>query len=298
MQIPLFIQRKWNKGKGPLKLFWWRYNFPTQLNFGDEITPIIINKLWGYKCKWSDINECNLAGAGSILEKLIRDHKNNNIIKVWGSGFMHKGDFIKNCGGLDFYAVRGRLSSRRIKIGHKITIGDPGLLVNLVFKKTKKVRYKVGVVAHYIDSEHPILKKIKSNKDYLIIDPLQSPEKVIKDITSCRLILSSSLHGLIVSDSFGIPNYWMPLSDNVSGGGYKFYDYYTSIGRKPIKKPTSIINNQKALDKAVREYTKIENLKKIQKNIILSFPYNINLSLKKFFIFAIKPSVWKKIILN
>lgn len=291
MQIPLFIQRRWNAKKPPLNLFWWRYNFPSQLNFGDEITSVIIKKLWGYRCRWSDINDCELVGVGSIIEKIIREKKNNNTVKVWGSGFMNEGGEAYNCESLDFLAVRGLLSLSRIKKNHKAVVGDPGLLANLVFDRSKHRTHKIGIVAHYVDADHPILDKVKHDDNYLVINPLQTPEKVISDITSCRLIFSSSLHGLIVADSFGIPNYWMPLSDNVSGHGYKFRDYYTSIGRSPIKKNASIIKNKHEIDKAINDYVKIKNIKQIQKSLIRSFPYNKNLPVKRILILLLKPAV-------
>ena len=49
----------------------------------------------------------------------------------------------------------------------------------------------------------------------------------ISQLTECEFILSSSLHGLIMADSFGIPNQWMVLSDKVEGKNFKFYDYYS-----------------------------------------------------------------------
>ena len=47
--------------------------------------------------------------------------------------------------------------------------------------------------------------------------------------------MSSSLHGLIVSDSFHIPNVHIKLYDygeRMYGDGYKFADYYSSFSKK------------------------------------------------------------------
>ena len=59
-----------------------------------------------------------------------------------------------------------------------------------------------------------------------------SPE----DIDKCDFILSSSLHGIIVADSFNIPNAWIYLTDKVIGKGFKFHDYFSAIGinHKPL----------------------------------------------------------------
>jgi pyruvyltransferase len=58
------------------------------------------------------------------------------------------------------------------------------------------------------------------------------------------MILSSSLHGLICADAYGIPNAWIWLSEKLRGGDFKFRDYRLSIKAgepMPIdisKKPT------------------------------------------------------------
>jgi hypothetical protein len=262
------LKRRANRRKPPLKTFWWRYKYPAELNFGDEITPYILWSIWGRRCEWAKPDECDLAGAGSIIEMLQRK-SNGKTIRVWGSGFIRQEEEEKGSRkNLVFYAVRGPVSLARIGRSDGVALGDPGILANLVFRRAKKVTYKAGVLAHYVDADAKSLELIKDNPDYLLIDPLQTPDKVALDITSCQYVLSSSLHGLIFADSFGVPNNWMPLSDKVIGGDYKFKDYYESTGRELIKQKPGILNNQNEINKAVKSYKPVDNLEQIQADLI------------------------------
>jgi len=266
----LFLQRLINRRKPPLKVFWWRYEYPDKLNFGDELTPYIIERLWGRKCEWADIPDCEMAAVGSIIE-ILQWESEGQPIKVWGSGFIKPGPRYAHK-NLDFYAVRGPKSLSRIVQVRNVALGDPGLLCNRIFKASKKKTHKVGVVFHFTDENSPALDPIRDSQEYLLINPLNKPDEVIRQITSCEFILSSSLHGLIMADAFNVPNYWMPLSE-LLGGDYKFEDYYQSTKRKLIKQTPDILGDKKAIDDARRAYVGVANLKQIQENLIESFPY-------------------------
>ena len=68
----------------------------------------------------------------------------------------------------------------------------------------------------------------KNNKDILILD-IEDTENFIQNICLCEIIASSSMHGLIFSDSLGISNTWLKFTDRIHGEHFKFHDYYSSI---------------------------------------------------------------------
>lgn len=210
-----------------------------------------------------------MAGAGSIIE-ILQELSNNNPIKVWGSGFIKPGP-ENICENLDFYAVRGSNTLSRIKPTREIALGDPGLLASLVYKSSLQKSSKVGILAHYVDAKNPSVLKAKSN-GFNIINPLSSPQEVATEITSCEIVFSSSLHGLIVADSFNVPNYWLPFSNKLTGGDYKFNDYCTAVNRDLIMVNESVIEESKAIDDLISNYKEIKDLRSIQNGLISSFP--------------------------
>jgi len=257
-----WIRRK-NLKKEPLKVYWWA-GLP---NFGDLFNPEIIKEIFGYNCVWTLPDECSLAGAGSILAIV----KNSNAY-VWGSGLIEEDPISQN--SMVFYAVRGELTRERIgKKWANVALGDPGLLANLIYKKSELQTGKIGVIPHYVDRDLPIISRINNDDRFLVINVSDPPASIASSISQCRLVLSSSLHGLIFADSFSIPNIHIKLSDSLTGGLFKFFDYYSAIGKDYRQADIGKIFNDVYLSELHSTYKPIRNLKAIQRKLINAFPY-------------------------
>jgi len=239
------------------------------MNFGDEVTPLLIRKLFGYRVEWSPPEHCDIAGAGSIMEILQRESK-NNCVQVWGSGFIKTGDDdVSN--NLNFLAIRGRYSQARLN--HKVKVlGDPGLLISRAYKpKSSKQRYRVGIIPHYVDTDSVKFIDIQSRLNAKIINVLDSPEKVADSIAACDIILSSSLHGLVFSDSYGKPSIWTPFSEKLVGGDYKFNDYYSIFGEEAKKIDCKTVTSA-MIDEFIKNYQP-RAVVNIQNELMKSFPF-------------------------
>jgi pyruvyltransferase len=128
-------------------------------------------------------------------------------------------------------ALRGPLSAKRLKqlgLASPAVFGDPGAFAAQLFPQSPRT-VDLGVVPHYVDSEHAWVKRMAAAGGK-VIDPLAPLERYMAELSACKRIVSSSLHGLIFAHSFGIPAAWIRLSDAVIGDGFKFRDYFASVG--------------------------------------------------------------------
>jgi pyruvyltransferase len=204
-------------------------------NFGDMLTPFIIKHYTGQKVELAERNDTGkILACGSILGRALKEDD-----FVWGTGCM-KDKVLHAPRGVKIYAVRGPLTRRLIKGAVAPQVyGDPGLLLPEIYNpKISKIN-KIGLLPHFKDYRR-IKRKFPDN---FIID-IKSPIKVIVDeMKSCELIITSSLHGVIVSEAYGIPVVWAKIMNRreyrrKTGSGFKFHDHFLSTGRRK-EKPTS-----------------------------------------------------------
>ena len=219
-------------------------------NWGDELNKTLVKVISGKDPVYVDDPDVHHhLCVGSILRWA---HKNTT---VWGSGFISANDKILEQS--DIRAVRGPLSRKKLlKAGFECpeVYGDPALLYSRFYKPQVSKKYKIGIIPHYVDQQNPWLnnfKKLKGVKIINILDP--SINRFVAEINQCELILSSSLHGLICADSYGVPSYWIKMSNGVIGNGYKFMDYFASVNR-PDKKPILISEDTKISNMKFHDY--------------------------------------------
>ncbi len=219
--------------KQNLKLYWWAKTENGKKNFGDWLSPVLCEAISGKKVVYADPSQCDLVAIGSILQKT-KNHFWSRRIHVWGSGLIEKKAKFRS--PHYFHAVRGELTAKTISNKKIQTLGDPGLLCDLLLPPSKKDKFfKLGIIPHYVDKEHPLLTELSKYKHVCIIDIFSEITDFLMQVSRCDFILSSSLHGLIVADALKIPNGWIKLSQQVRGDDFKFADYYSVFGLTAIK---------------------------------------------------------------
>lgn len=221
-------------------------------NLGDKLNPFILERIFGYHVVFANPYECDISGIGSGLgrffipsedlftiegmKKYIVGRRSPETCIIWSAGFLRSqiGKEIPLRRKLRIASVRGELSKERVEraMGKKfdITTGDGGLLASELLTEKVTRKYVLGIIPHEKERNESVYESIKDAfKHSIIIDITGGVEQVLKEIASCEIIISSSLHGLIAADSFGIPNKRVILTDKLAGDGFKFRDYYSSF---------------------------------------------------------------------
>lgn len=207
-------------------------------NMGDQLNRLVLDRLFGFEAEPADPEDAEMFGIGSHLSLLANvNPARKPPVAVWGTGFISKLSTTARipATGIEFRVVRGEMSRRVLerKLGRTLDIptGDPGLLASLLFTEPVPKAHRLGVIPHFRERDDPRFPELaRLSDDSVVIDLTGDPLAVIREIAACELVISSSLHGLIVADSFGIPNLHVKVSDRVNGDGFKFADYYSAFG--------------------------------------------------------------------
>lgn len=207
-----------------LPLFWWEQPFPG--NLGDIINPYVVEGLTGLPPRYARAGQ-GVCAIGSIIRFA------GDGLPVWGSGTPRESAELNP--KADYRAVRGPLTRAAVqKAGADCpeVYGDPAWLLPLIHARTPETSHETGLILHYTHEEAcPPLEDVHRIPILCIGYP--EIEAFLDQLTGCRRIISTSLHGLIIAHAYGVPAAYATLSDSrrqVHGDGMKFQDYFQSVG--------------------------------------------------------------------
>lgn len=250
--ITRFCVKVSNSIKGSVRNYIYTGQYTTNRNYGDALgywLPVLLG-----------INRGRILPKRKVFEKQYKEGLN---LQMVGSTLADVDDHSILCGAgaisedqqaqgkpLKVLSVRGPLT-REILLKQGIdcppVYGDPAMLLPLFYTPKKRtVRYKIGLIPHYVDKDTAGVKQLLLSSEVHLIDILLPPNGLlwtsierywkewIDELCSCSVVVSSSLHGLILAEAYGIPTVWAEFSHNVNGNGFKFKDYYASVNTPPI----------------------------------------------------------------
>lgn len=259
-----------------IKMFWWKSDDGVP-NFGDELSCDAVRYCSGQDVEHAKIPRAHLVAVGSLLNMTAKvlNNQTQKRIHVWGSGLMHPAVLSHFGNRLITHSVRGPLTRSALGLEQQeLPLGDAGLLASRMYATDSEKRYAIGLLPHHTQDDDPRIAALAASlPDCTIISANQQPEPVARAIAECDFVISSSLHGLIVADSLGVPNRWLSLGALHKGGYFKFYDYFLSIERPemaPLRIEEALADRQLACPAVDQDY--MANIPAIQDSIEASFP--------------------------
>lgn len=203
---------------------------------------------------------------GSIISFYTADSKT-----IYGTGAMNPNWKIIGKPN-KIISVRGP-KTRQVLIANGIdcpeSYGDPVLLLPVFYKSDVKKIEKGGVIVNMGTDINRLahIKELfsKYNLEIISMTNYNNWTDVIDEICSCQYIISESLHGLIVAETYGIPNVWVEFVNHPDYWDFKFQDFYESIGKKEeiikIKSSDDLEKSIKAIDNWQKGNIDYEKLK-------------------------------------
>lgn len=212
-------------------LWWWERPYPG--NLGDMINPYLVEKLSGVPPRFAPRGPRVLA-IGSVI-KFARPGDT-----VWGAGCPSAENEIEP--GAEYRAVRGPLTRRRVlEAGGACppVYGDPAWLLPLVYPDPGAPRtHRLGLIRHFTHRDRPIALGEGVREIEILRAGREGIEAFLDELLGCEAIVSTSLHGLIIANAYGVPARLATFADadrQIHGDGMKFDDYFLSIGLREAR---------------------------------------------------------------
>lgn len=245
-----------------VNIHWWELPGDNQ-NIGDALSPFVVKYMMernGIQSYHSANGKTNhLYAIGSIIDGAYQN------ATIWGSGILNgsRSHWWRKLRKLDVRCVRGP-ETRKVLLdnGYKCPerYGDPAILLPLVYNPmlndshTKTHDYKV--VQHHVYNS-PVPNPLS---------PMTSDYRAfIDELAKSKRIISSSLHGIILAEAYGIPAVLLKHDLNM----FKYEDYYHSTERYDFPIANSI---DEALD---IEPAPLPDLVPLQNALLESFPIDL-----------------------
>ena len=200
---------------------------PFSPNFGDTLSPFVVSLLTGRRAVYAN-GPGKLVALGSIFFAL------QDGDAVWGAGLARREHVAYAAGArnVTYRALRGPATARLLQtrgIACSVPFGDPAILLPLLVDNDIAPQYEVGIVPHW--SHFPDFERGIRDPRVKLVDVCDSFDAVARAILSCRLVLSTSLHGVILAESYGIPALLVFYGGNPRGDDTKYVDYFESTDR-------------------------------------------------------------------
>lgn len=241
-------------------------------NLGDDLSPIIVGYMLSQKGLTLNTEikgTKHLYAVGSVISMGYQS------ATIWGSGFLLDLTWIRRIfhhyplRKLDVRAVRGPMDRELlIKLGHKCpeVYGDPGMLLPYLYSPQNIEKKRDYIIIPHFSKEREY--RAKYGDDNIVSMITDNYQNVVDRILESRKVISSSLHGIIITEAYGTPAVF--LHDRKGNRDFKYDDYYASTGRENYISADSVEEAIKMTPMPLPT-----NLKQLQEDLIAAFPYDL-----------------------
>lgn len=244
-------------------------------NFGDGLSAVVVSSIAGMPVVRANFDQDSerVVAVGTIGHA-----QKNGILHFWGTGVDKSRNPVTGDAPyskppntqFNVYATRGPKSAaifRSAGIPAPDIFGDPVWLLPRIWPLADVEKtHELGVILHITEltDQRPGVSyrpdytrydipeewagRIKIINTYSDATPAAMREKVA-EILSCRRIVSTSLHGLVIAETYGIPCAWfatyggdggmgegaqIDIDDHDSRIDHRIADFYAGLGRTTI----------------------------------------------------------------
>lgn len=270
-----------------IRLSWvWTTGQHPDANLGDALSAVMVSAISGLKIEPAAFNNENerMTAVGTIGHAQFGAK-----IHVWGTGFDLKrgptgaiGNYrVPENTELVVHAVRGRHTAAGLRaLGVEVPdiFGDPVWFLPRVFPFAGLAKkFDLGVIVHISELDEATARaSVRKNLERYRIPPeLSENIKIIntytsadmagmrakiEEIVSCRRILSTSLHGLVIAETYKIPCAWFSTNHGVSGQlpidgsrsiDHRMIDFYGGADRDTVLSYLQPLHQETDWDKAM-----------------------------------------------
>ena len=242
-------------------------------NLGDALSPVMVSLVSGRRVKHVSMRSrsSRLSSVGTIAHAMT-----DGVVHVWGSGTsLHSNPLapisqrkaFKPDTAADFhvYATRGPITGEILGAENwknDPVYGDPVWLLPEYYRPNITKKWELGVILHLSELEERCVECVpkRNFRRYCVPDQLTSKIRLLNTLTeptvaamrdrideilSCKRIVSTSLHGMVIAESYGIPCLYFGTREKESGPAtvtlskvanidMRISDLYLGVGRESL----------------------------------------------------------------
>lgn len=197
-------------------------------NFGDDLNAI----LWPALLPdfFDDDAPDGFVGIGTLIGMPV---PGTGRLTVFSSGAGY--DALSGWQGraVTYACVRGPVTARLLGLGPEAALTDGAILAPLTpgFPDAGGGGDETLVVPHVQSLAFNGWDEAARLAGFGLVDPRDPPEAVVARIARAGLVLTESLHGAIIADSYGVP--WIGFASSKNFGATKWVDWRLSLDETP-----------------------------------------------------------------